>query len=445
MSDRGGFTDIYRVVIETGETFRVTRAATGVSGVTATSPAISVARENGRLMFSVFDKAGFRIAGVAGGTGAGRAGFGRRARRIAEGSDGSAPDTTPVGSARDTTPAPRATKSAAMLPSDGQGGTSAVIGYLHNADDGLPVGLGDRRAAVSHGVSSRRARAADSRHWNEQRVRHAVLGRHVRVLQRHAWRPEHRCRNPGERPAARHWRAAVVPQHREPLELGCERIAHAVRVRYGALTNTGAQYVYEHVAINNVSAILQYPFSQTRRLELSAGYTHYGYSMQSATQDYFGRTSRLTDLAAPPALGLKSATIALVGDASSFGFTSPISGSRFRFEVTPTLGTLDYNTVLLDYRKYFFMKPFTLAMRGMHYGLYGKDSESNRMGALYLGDGSLVRGYSYNSFTNNDCATSGSGSLASSACPQFDRLVGSRLASRTRSYAFRCSARAALG
>ena len=98
--------------------------------------------------------------------------------------------------------------------------------------------------------------------------------------------------------------------------------------------------------------------------------------------------------------------------------------------MTPTLGTLDYNTVLLDYRKYFFMKPFTLAMRGMHYGLYGKDSESNQVGALYLGDGSLVRGYSYNSFTNNDCATSGSGSLATSTCPQFDRLVGSRLAAR---------------
>jgi len=77
--------------------------------------------------------------------------------------------------------------------------------------------------------------------------------------------------------------------------------------------------------------------------------------------------------------------------------------------VTPTLGTLDYNTLLLDYRKYFFMKPFTLAMRGMHYGLYGKDSESNQVGALFLGDGSLVRGYSYNSFTNNDCVTSGSG------------------------------------
>jgi len=64
----------------------------------------------------------------------------------------------------------------------------------------------------------------------------------------------------------------------------------------------------------------------------------------------------------------------------------------------------------------------------MHYGLYGKDSENERLGAMYVGDGSLVRGYSYNSYTNSDCVSSGTGGLAGSTCPQFDRLVGSRLA-----------------
>jgi len=82
---------------------------------------------------------------------------------------------------------------------------------------------------------------------------------------------------------------------------------------------------------------------------------------------------------------------------------------------------------LADFRKYIFMKPFTLAMRGMHYGLYGRDAEADRIGALYVGDGSLVRGYSYDSYTNSDC-TNGTGGLAGSSCAQFDRLVGSRLA-----------------
>jgi len=428
VSDRGGFTDIYRVVIETGETFRVTRAATGVSGVTASSPAISVARGNGRLVFSVFDKAGFRIAALPAERAQGEPVSVDDARRVVEGSDGSAPDTTPAGRARDTTSAPRTTKSAAMLPSDGQGRKSAVIAYLHNADDGLPsdsviterpyrtafrlaalgqpsVGIGTSSVFGTQFSGGMSALFSDM--LGDQNVGVGIqangqlrdIGGQLLYL------------NTGS-----HWNWGVNVS-RTPYVYA-----------YGAYTNTGVQYVYEHLAINNVSAILQYPFSQTRRLELSAGYTHYGYSVQSATQSYFGATSGLTDLAAPQPLGLTSATIALVGDASSMGFTSPISGSRFRFEVTPTLGTLDYNTVLLDYRKYFFMKPFTLAMRGMHYGLYGRDSESNQVGALFLGDGSLVRGYSYNSFTNNDCVTAGSGSLATSSCPQFDRLVGSRLA-----------------
>ena len=419
VSDRGGFTDIYRVVVQTGETFRVTSAATGVSGVTATSPAISVARANGRLMFSVFDKAGFRIAALPAERAQGVPMAADETRPIAEGSDGSAPDTIQP---------PASTKSAAILPSDGRGVTSAVIGYLHDADDGLPsdsviterpyrtafrlAGLGQPSFGVgSSSVFGTQFSGGMSAFFSDM-LGNQNIGASIQA--------NGQLRDIGGQllyiNSANRWNWGLNVS-RSPYVYG-----------YGALTNAGVQYVFEHVAVDNLSGILQYPFSQTRRLELSAGYTHYGYSIQTTTEGFDGSTSGLQNIAAPQPLGLASASIALVGDASSFGFTSPISGSRFRFEVTPTLGTLDYNTVLLDYRKYFFMKPFTLAVRGMHYGLYGKDSESDQLGALYLGDGSLVRGYSYSSFTSNDCTSNGSGSLASSTCPQFDRLVGSRLA-----------------
>ena len=131
VSDRGGFTDIYRVVIETGETFRVTRAATGVSGVTATSPSISVARGNGRLMFSVFDKAGFRIAALPAARAQGEPVAADNARPIAEGTDASAPDTILP---------PARTKSAAVLPSDGQVCAQRDDQPLHDAARWPPVG-----------------------------------------------------------------------------------------------------------------------------------------------------------------------------------------------------------------------------------------------------------------------------------------------------------------
>lgn len=419
VSDHGGFTDIYRLAIATGQMYRVTRTATGVSGVTATSPAISVARENGRVLFSVFDKAGFRIVALPAERAQGDS-LGRDGRRpIAEEMDWSAPDTDDV--------RPR-TRSAAVLPAEDRGRPSTVSSYLRDGDTGLPADsaiterpyrTAFRLAAIGQpslgvGTSSllgTQFSGGVSAYFSDMLGNNSIGA---------AVQASGQLRDIGGQflyiNSARRWNWGVNVS-RTPYVYG-----------YGALTNTGVEYLVEHVAIDNVSAITQYPLSQTRRIELSTGYTHYGFSLQTASQSFSGRTSRLTDVPAPSGLGLAQASVAYVGDASSFGFTSPIAGSRFRFEVTPTVGTLDYQTLLLDYRKYVFLKPFTLAFRGLHYGLYGKDSESDRLGALFLGDGSLVRGYSYDSFRSGDCVANGSGSLAGSSCPQFDRLVGSRIA-----------------
>src|SRR5690349_24864227 len=54
VSDREGFSDIYRLDLASNQVFQVTRTSTGVSGITANSPTLSVARETGRLVFSVF-------------------------------------------------------------------------------------------------------------------------------------------------------------------------------------------------------------------------------------------------------------------------------------------------------------------------------------------------------------------------------------------------------
>ncbi|HEX4933110.1 MAG TPA: basic secretory protein-like protein, partial [Gemmatimonadaceae bacterium] len=64
ISDQDGFSDIYRMALATGATNRVTRLATGVSGITHTSPAMSVARGTGRLLFSVFDEQGWGVYGL---------------------------------------------------------------------------------------------------------------------------------------------------------------------------------------------------------------------------------------------------------------------------------------------------------------------------------------------------------------------------------------------
>jgi hypothetical protein len=53
---------------------------------------------------------------------------------------------------------------------------------------------------------------------------------------------------------------------------------------------------------------------------------------------------------------------------------------------------------LADHRRYLFARPFTLAVRGFHFGRYGPDAEGTEDGQrifndMDLGQPSLVRGY----------------------------------------------------
>ena len=100
-------------------------------------------------------------------------------------------------------------------------------------------------------------------------------------------------------------------------------------------------------------------------------------------------------------------------------------GQRYRFEVSPTAGSLSYVGILGDFRKYFLpVRPFTFATRILHYGRYGQGGESSRLQPLFLGYPGLVRGYSYGSFDAAECTPTPSDP---NACPVFDQLLGSRM------------------
>ena len=77
-----------------------------------------------------------------------------------------------------------------------------------------------------------------------------------------------------------------------------------------------------------------------------------------------------------------------------FGAASPVLGTRARFEVTPTFGSLSFAEVLADARRYFVpTRPLTIAGRILHVGRYGGDAENNILTPLFLGYPNLVRGY----------------------------------------------------
>jgi outer membrane protein assembly factor BamA len=114
--------------------------------------------------------------------------------------------------------------------------------------------------------------------------------------------------------------------------------------------------------------------------------------------------------------------MALVFDTSSFGATSPVQGQRYRFEVAPAFGTINFTGVLADYRRYFMPVPFyTIAARVLHYGRYGDGGEDLRLAPLYLGYPGLVRGY------ETTAVTSSGQCVPILGCTPSDDLQGSRM------------------
>ncbi len=186
------------------------------------------------------------------------------------------------------------------------------------------------------------------------------------------------------------------------------------------------QTIIQRQINRGVSGMLAYPFSRNARVEFGGGFMRTSFDQQVRTIAVSRRTGQIisddtenTSLA--DSLHLSSVSTALVTDSSLLGVTSPVAGSRSRFEVSPTFGSLRMVTALADYRHYFMPARFyTIAVRGFHYGRYGSGGEDSRLLPLFIGYPELVRGYGVDSFEAGEC-------LSNLSCPTYDRLVGSRM------------------
>lgn len=409
ISDQDGFSDIYRMTVATGDMYRVTRVATGVSGITKYSPALSVAPGTGRILFSVFNAAGYAIRGLELAEAQGEP-FTPGAGVIAEG--------------------------ALLPPSSAQTGT--VARYLADPTTGLPpandgydvnryrpklsldyigvptvgMGVGGPFGTTMNGAAA--AYFADE--LNDRTVGVSVIaqgtvkdigGQLFYMSRKHRW----------------NWVAGLA---RTPYLYMTGGIGYdVVDTGNGQIPVTIYEQVLQRLTIDDLSGSLQYPFSMTRRLELNAGVQRYGWSAEydrvyvapggSVVGEERGKYP--TD----PALTMAQAAVALVGDYSYFGFTSPIAGGRYRLEASPTFGDLTFQTYTADYRRYFFHRPFTLAFRSLYLGRFGKDADDTRL-QLFLGYPTLVRGYEAGSIGYAECGTAAD---AATNCPVYTRLLGS--------------------
>ncbi len=412
VSDREGFDDIYRFEPGSGAVYQVTRLATGVTGITENSPAITVARRSGTLMFTVYQKGNYivyeRLPRDLGG------------ERVSDIEPSRAAGVLPppaVQQGENLVAAyladPRTGLVSAQTFTDRPYHTALRLDYLAQPAVGVAVdrfgtGLGGAIAAYfSDMLGNQELGVAVQAQGGVRDIggQASYMNRSQRI----------------------NWGGMVG------------RIPYRTGFASSGFTNENGQQlqyvdiIYAWTILNRALLAADYPFSETRRIEANVGFTRLGFSAEVFREYYDAsgallRTNKVSPsaagLALPGGLNLGNATMAYVGDYSFFGFTSPVRGGRYRFEVDQQYGDLTFTNLLGDYRRYFFLNPLTLAFRALHYGRYGKDAESNRLSPLYLGYETLIRGYSVGSFTGGDCTPVASNP---SACPEFDRLVGSRL------------------
>jgi Tol biopolymer transport system component len=418
VSDHGGISDVYRVPLDGGALTQVTRLATGVSGITALSPALSVARATGRLMFSAYQDGSYSLVAI------------------------DAPEVlagfAPVTPGAAVTHAGAVVDSAGVLPPAGPRTGQQVRSLVQDPVTGLVTSDDfhhqpyrarlslDNFAQASIGVGTSHAGVSGSGGatllWSD------MLGdQHLLTLIQYQSVGNHTWRNLGgglgylNSHSRLHWGGQITQTSIPTVDF---------------ITDTGLfqgepayrQQEFRYWEIErDALAEVQYPFSRAQRIELSAGVRNVDFASEVETHIYSAITGaelagsiQPTALDSVPSLNLALASVALVYDNSYFGGTSPLLGQSYRFEVTPVTGSVQYLSVLADYRRYVqIARPFTLAGRILHAGRYGSGSDDYRLSDLFVGYPWLVRGYDANSFTADECPTGD--------CIAFDRLQGTRI------------------
>ena len=416
ISDYDGFKDIYRLALDSEDVYKITNLQTGVSGITAMSPAMSVATQSGRMMFSVYSDGEYTV-------------FSKEATEL----EGTLVEESVVNQ----------NHIAGILPPLRAIDEGLVGNYLNDPLTGLPPdkdyelseyssGLQlDYVAPPSIGVSAGGPygggiQGGVALFFSDMLGNHNLgvvvqangtfkdIGAQVQYINR-----GHRFNYGGS--------VAHIPI----LFGGFLAPTIEVDPETGVLSEVFGQ-IRQRIYIDQIGGIASYPFTTTRRLEFGLGFTRYGfdYEVDRYFVNQFGVRRERTDLneLEPDPVYFGTASVAFVSDYSFFAFTSPVRGGRSRFEVTPFYGSQKYVRLLADLRHYFYFKPFTFAIRGLHVGNYGvsDNQEDQLFTSEYLGYSngrSFIRGYGFSTFDGRDCI----GTIEQCLAEQ-DRLIGSRVA-----------------
>jgi len=413
ISNRNGIPEVYTVSVATGATAQLTNVATGASGITSSSPALSVAGTRDVAAFSVYNNGKYDIYTI-------------------DAASSRSPAVQQIEDAAALPPATRKQSDVATMLADPSFGLpprqQQAQNQITNYRPSLALeGIGQPSVAVGVNRFGPSIGGGLSFYFSD------LLGNHtlVTAVQLNSgignnFSLKDTAAEAGYFDQSHRWQWGVIGGQVPYLSGG-------ISSTVGFAPQAGAvqvdRFIIDRQTEQSASLMTAYPFDRARRVEFQAGGTRVSFDRRVETT-----VSSLTTGAVlsddvtnaqtlAPSLNLANTSAAYVYDTSAFGATSPISGQRYRLEASPTFGALTFTNLLVDYRRYLMPAPFyTIAARVVHDGRYGSHGEDQRLFPMYIGYPSLVRGYDINTFGPSDCVPS-----VASQCPAFDRLLGSRM------------------
>jgi Tol biopolymer transport system component len=413
LSDRNGISNIYRLELGTGDMRQLTNVLTGVSGITALSPALSVALNAPRLVFSAYEKGKYSLY---------------------------AQDSAAFGAGAGQPPVPLAAVSPALLPpvdrtrgdldsllSDARSGLppadtsfpSAKYRARFSLDFVSPLNVG----VGSAGAFGTAIGGGSALFWGDM-LGERSLSTTIQVNGGFA----DLAALVGYQNFRRRWTWGMFAGQSPFITFGFRRTGD---VGSDSIV-IDSLYRFRRTD-RQVTGLLAYPFNRVQRIEFSAGYRSSSYDRQVVTRDIFPDSIPVrvhfhdpVDLPAPGSNGQIEGSVALVYDNALWGPASPALGQRYRLALSPSFGELNYYGVLFDYRRYIMpVRPYTIATRLLHYGRYGRNSDDERLIPVFLGFQTLIRGYTFRQSDLSGCPA-----IIQSAgdCAALRDLLGSRVA-----------------
>jgi len=189
------------------------------------------------------------------------------------------------------------------------------------------------------------------------------------------------------------YRSAGIRYLRDSLKIGDEQ-----------LPVTNVQLDMLRIFEDQISVFAFYPFSMSTRLEFGAAAARYSFRRDYYNNYYYYNAQVYADrekVDAPDSYNLYNLNAAYVLDNSHFGIAAPFLGSRARLDVQKFVGAANYYSLTADYRKYHFIKPFSIAFRMLHIGRYGQHAKNRMLYPLYIGNPVFIRGYGTRSVINS--------------------------------------------